>query len=125
MSTRLEVDTKQILKNLKFVNNTILKDFKNKVAVVKGNGYGHGTEIITKLAVQGGATVLAVARIVEAEHVTAVLKSMNKKLPILCLGIIDKEEVPIALKLGVTIAVGNLEQVKQLAKLNIKGLKVH
>ena len=62
-------------------------------AVVKGDGYGHGAVPAARAALAGGATVLAVATADEA----AELRAGGIEGPIIVMGAISSEELPIAI----------------------------
>jgi alanine racemase len=62
-------------------------------AVVKANGYGHGAVPAARAALAGGATWLAVAAAREA----AELRAAGIDAPLLVLGAISDEELPVAL----------------------------
>ncbi len=62
-------------------------------AVVKGDGYGHGAVPAALAALAGGATVLAVATADEA----AGLRAGGVDAPIIVMGAVSSEELPIAL----------------------------
>jgi alanine racemase len=62
-------------------------------AVVKGDGYGHGAVPAARAALAGGATQLAVATAEEA----AELRAGGLRAPILVMGAISGEELPLAL----------------------------
>ncbi len=62
-------------------------------AVVKGDGYGHGAVPAARAALAGGATMLAVATADEA----AELRAGGVDAPILVMGAISTEELPVAL----------------------------
>ena len=62
-------------------------------AVVKGDGYGHGAVPAARAALAGGATVLAVATADEA----AELRAGGIDGPIIVMGAISAEELPIAI----------------------------
>ncbi len=62
-------------------------------AVVKGDGYGHGAIPAARAALEGGASRLAVATAEEA----AELRAGGVAEPVLVLGAISAEELPIAL----------------------------
>jgi alanine racemase len=70
-----------------------LQDGAALCAVVKGDGYGHGAVPAARAALAGGATVLAVATADEA----AELRAGGVAAPILVMGAISSEELPIAL----------------------------
>ena len=58
-------------------------------AVVKANGYGHGSQFAAEAALRGGATSLAVATASEA------LELAGLEVPILVMGAVSGEEVPL------------------------------
>ena len=62
-------------------------------AVVKGNGYGHGAVAAARAALAGGARSLAVATAVEA----ASLRADGIGAPVLIMGALSDEELPVAL----------------------------
>jgi len=62
-------------------------------AVVKANAYGHGTVPVARAALAGGASWLAVAAAAEA----AELRAGGIAAPILMMGALGAEELPIAL----------------------------
>ncbi len=65
-------------------------------AVVKANGYGHGAVEVARAALAGGATWLAVVSAEEA----AELRRGGLDGPILVLGAISAQELPVALAAG-------------------------
>ncbi len=62
-------------------------------AVVKANGYGHGTVPAARAALAGGASWLAVAAAEEASE----LRAAGIAAPILTMGALGAEELPVAL----------------------------
>ena len=65
-------------------------------AVVKGNGYGHGAVPAARAALAGGARSLAVATAGEA----AELRAGGVQAPVLVMGALSDEELPVALAAG-------------------------
>jgi alanine racemase len=65
-------------------------------AVVKANGYGHGAEPAARAALAGGARSLAVATADEA----ASLRAAGIEAPVLVMGALSDEELPVALAAG-------------------------
>ncbi|HET9718720.1 MAG TPA: alanine racemase [Solirubrobacteraceae bacterium] len=65
-------------------------------AVVKANGYGHGAVPAAQAAAEAGADVLAVATADEAGE----LREGGLKAPLLVLGAISAEELPVAVEAG-------------------------
>ena len=65
-------------------------------AVVKADAYGHGAVRTARAALAGGATCLAVATADEA----AELRAAGVSEPLLVMGALSAEELPIALRAG-------------------------
>jgi alanine racemase len=70
-------------------------------AVVKADGYGHGAMQSAQAALRGGAGLLAVATAGEA----AELRQAGFDVPILVLGAIGDEELPVAIAAGAELTV--------------------
>jgi alanine racemase len=79
-------------------------------AVVKADGYGHGALPAARAALAGGAGMLAVATAQEA----ADLRAGGIDAPILVMGAISRQELPIALRTGADIVVWNGRFVEAL-----------
>jgi alanine racemase len=62
-------------------------------AVVKANAYGHGTVPVARAALAGGASWLAVAAAEEATE----LRAAGIEAPVLMMGALSAEELPVAL----------------------------
>jgi alanine racemase len=83
-------------------------------AVVKADGYGHGACASARAALHGGAGVLAVATAAEA----AELRAGGLEAPILILGALTREELPVALAAGAELVAWDelfVEAVRRLA----------
>jgi alanine racemase len=80
-------------------------------AVVKADGYGHGMVRSAEAALRGGATWLAVATALEARDLRA---AGFDDAPVLILGALSDEELPIALDAGADLSVWTLETVEAL-----------
>ncbi|MFZ0379870.1 MAG: alanine racemase [Solirubrobacteraceae bacterium] len=65
-------------------------------AVVKANGYGHGALPVARVALDAGARLLAVATAEEA----AELRADGIEEPVLVMGAISEQELPVALGAG-------------------------
>ena len=65
-------------------------------AVVKANGYGHGALPVARVALDAGARLLAVATAEEA----AELRADGIEAPVLVMGAISEQELPVALGAG-------------------------
>jgi alanine racemase len=80
-------------------------------AVVKADGYGHGAAQSARAALAGGATWLAVATAQEA----AELRDAGLGPPILVLGALSAEELPVALGAGADVVAWSEAFVDELA----------
>src|SRR4030065_2077081 len=89
-SSWVEVDLGQITKNVAWFHRF---SEASVMAVVKANGYGHGTTPVARAALQGGASWLGVARIEEAME----LRQSNLDCPILGLGYTPHQKVEVAI----------------------------
>ena len=108
--------------NIKYNVSKIINEFNNYeyyFGVVKANCYGHGLKSI-KFIIDGGCNYLVVAMLEEALEI----RKMYKDIPILCLGIIDKEFLEVAYKNNITITVNSYEYAKKVKDTNLN-LKVH
>src|SRR3954470_9740197 len=68
-------------------------------AVVKADGYGHGAVPAARAALAGRAASLAVATAVEARQ----LRTEGVRGPVLVMGALSPEELPIALSAGADV----------------------
>jgi alanine racemase len=96
-------------------------------AVVKGNGYGHGAAPAARAAIAGGATVLAVATADEA----AELRAEGITAPVLVLGAISPDELPVALAARAEVVawsepfVAALTAAAAAHRLSVSPIRVH
>lgn len=79
-------------------------------AVVKANGYGHGAAPAARAALAGGATWLAVAAAGEA----AELRAAGIDAPLIVLGALSAEELPVALAADADVVAWSEPFVAQL-----------
>jgi alanine racemase len=82
-------------------------------AVVKADASGHGAVPVARAALAGGATSLAVATVGEA----AELRGAGLTAPVLILGAISHDELPVALAAGAEIVAWSERFVADLARL--------
>jgi alanine racemase len=80
-------------------------------AVVKANASGHGAVEVARAAIAGGATRLAVATVDEA----AELRAAAITAPVLVMGAISCEELPVALDAGAEVVAWSERFVAELA----------
>ena len=81
------INLKNLEDNIKEIKNKY-NDYKYYIGVVKANAYGHGEYIVNTLE-KAGINYLAVSSLEEALSV----RKYNKKLPILCFGYVNIEEI--------------------------------
>ncbi|HEX6594124.1 MAG TPA: alanine racemase, partial [Bacillota bacterium] len=92
------------------------------IAVVKADGYGHGSVRVAKKALEAGAKALAVALLEEA----LVLREASIKAPILVLGWVSPKYVPIASKHDITLTFFQTEWLDEAGRQSLpKPLKLH
>lgn len=94
------------------------------MAVVKGDGYGHGALPVAKAALAGGATYLGVAILDEAIE----LRDAGITAPILVLGYSAPETLNAAVSRGITVTVFHPEvrdALLELAATSTQRAKVH
>jgi alanine racemase len=83
-------------------------------AVVKSDGYGHGAVPAARAALAGGARLLAVATAGEAEQ----LRAGGIEAPILVMGALSDEELPVAVAAGAEVVAWTERFVSQAARLS-------
>lgn len=94
-------------------------------AVVKADGYGHGSVAVARAALDAGATWLAVAQVAEAQ----VLRGAGIDAPVLVLSELRADEIDTALAIGVHLVVYRAETIDALAaradELGVPSVPVH
>jgi alanine racemase len=81
-------------------------------AVVKADGYGHGAVPVARAALSGGASWVAVASAQEAFE----LRGAGIEAPILVMGAISAEELPLALAARADLTAWSEEFVEEVAR---------
>jgi alanine racemase len=109
--TWAEVDLDSIYANVISVKK-LLPEKVEIIAVVKANAYGHGDAQVAETALKAGATYLAVAFMDEA----IALRKKGINAPILILGAVRAEDVPVAVKYGITVTVFQKEWLLEAKK---------
>ena len=109
----LDVDTAAISDNVAAVKATLAPDVA-LMAMVKANGYGHGADLATTAAIEGGATWLGVSSTAEA------LQAVPFGLPVLIVGATPDRFYPEMLEAGVELTVFDAESVESLASAAAK-----
>ncbi|WP_404457563.1 alanine racemase [Oceanobacillus kapialis] len=112
--TWAEIDLDAITHNIKAMRQRLPKQTKI-VAVVKANGYGHGSIEVAKRALESGATSLAVALLEEA----LVLRNAGIEAPILVMGWVPPEAASIAAKQNITLTFFQKDWLDQVSKLDL------
>lgn len=114
-NTYLEINTKNIKYNVQKIINTY-NTYKYYIGIVKADCYGHKSNKVIKNIIDGGCNYLAVARLEEALKI----REEFKTIPILILGIVDKNDLDICKNNNLTITISNLNQLKEYKDINIK-----
>ncbi len=81
------------------------------IAVIKANGYGHGSEIVARAAIEGGAALLGVTDLEEALS----LREQGIDAPILCWLHGVRADFDAAISGRIEIGVSHLSQLEALA----------
>lgn len=119
----IEIDRSAVVHNINEIRNYIGQD-KMIMAVVKADGYGHGSVEVSKLAVAKGIERLGVALPEEL----AVLRDAGIQVPVHILSDIDESAVSDCVKYEAIPSVNNLEIAEKLnveARKQKKILKIH
>ncbi|ABO51369.1 alanine racemase [Desulforamulus reducens MI-1] len=107
-----EINLEAIRHNIKEIRKMVGPN-REIMAVVKANGYGHGAVPVARVALEAGATRLAVARLSEAQE----LRRAGLKVPILLLGYISPDQIGDALEYNVTLTVFRFDLAKKIAAI--------
>lgn len=113
----VEVDLDAIYNNIIRVKKLIPEDTEF-IAVVKGNAYGHGVIQVSKVALEAGATRLAVAILDEA----LLLRRAGIKVPILVMSPTRPEDVNVAAENEISLTVFQkewIERAKEVWKASV------
>jgi alanine racemase len=111
-STHAVVDLDAIAGNVQIVRHSLTPGTA-LIAVVKGNGYGHGSMMIARTALDAGASLLAVATLGEAE----VLRRNGITAPILALGPVHPSEFGRALDARLMLTLIDAEAIDDLDRM--------
>jgi alanine racemase len=106
--TRVEVDLKILAENFKAVKAHV----KNSkvMPILKANAYGHGLVRVAQLYEELKADYLGVAVVEEG----ILLREMGIKIPILVLGGIWGNQIPLFLKNNLSITASSIDKLKQI-----------
>ncbi|MGD0853837.1 MAG: alanine racemase [Acidimicrobiales bacterium] len=100
---RAEISASAIAHNVRAIKSVIGESLF--CAVVKANGYGHGSELAAKAALVGGADCLAVAIIDEGIE----LRASGITAPILLLAEVPPDTIGAALQNSLTLTIGSVD----------------
>lgn len=121
-NTRAEINLDAIGYNIEQLQSRI-EDSKF-FAVLKADGYGHGSVAIAKKAIESGVDYLSVALLEEA--LTLRENGIDKKIPILVLGRVSAEYVQIAAEQNISLTIFQEEWFKELPEKTLHTpIKVH
>ena len=96
-------------------------DYKYYIGVVKNNAYNHGIHVVNAL-IEGGINYLAVSSLEEA----IMVRKYNRKIPVLCLEVIDLDYIYDCINNNVTITVESLSYLEELNKMKLDyEIKIH
>jgi alanine racemase len=105
MDRQVRVDLASVTANVRLLCDHVRGS--QLMAVVKQDAYGHGAVPCARAALDGGATWLGVAHLAEALQ----LREAGLTAPILCLTAVPGEEHEAAIRAGVDLTAGSVEQV--------------
>lgn len=109
-STWVEVNLGAIENNIRLTRKICQTDI---MAIVKANGYGHGSVGVSQAALRSGATWLGVARVREGLE----LRQAGLECPLLLLGYTPPNKVESAIRNQLSMTVWEAQQVDQIAKI--------
>ncbi|MCP3927102.1 MAG: alanine racemase [Desulfobacterales bacterium] len=118
-----EINLKKIANNIKNLRALVAPE-TSFMAVVKANGYGHGSVEVSKVALENGADSLGVARINEAIKI----RKAGIDCPLLVLGFTDPSDTDKLLEYDLSQTVYSEEIAKKYSEIALetaKKLKVH
>lgn len=119
--TWAEVDLSAIAHNVAQVRRS-LPNKTELVAVVKANGYGHGSVEVAKIALQSGASSLAVALLEEA----LALRAGGVTAPILVLGRVAAKDAHVAVAEDIALTFFQSDWLEEVNRQTFqKRLQVH
>ena len=112
------INIKNIKKNIDDIKEKY-NQYEYYMAVVKANCYGFGDEEICK-RIDNQVSYFVVTTLDEAIN----LRKITKK-SILCLGIINNENLDVCEKNNITVTIPNYEYLKNIDIFKLKNIKVH
>ncbi|WP_100012759.1 alanine racemase [Lentibacillus sediminis] len=119
--TWAEIDLSAIDHNIRQMAEK-LPDTSDIIAIVKADGYGHGSVAVAKQALKAGAKALGVALLEEALE----LRKAQIDVPILVLGWVPPRGAPVAAEHDITLTFFQEEWLEEISSYTLpKPLKVH
>ena len=123
-TTKAIIHLENLRHNVASIKSTLKKGIKMCVAI-KADAYGHGAVPCAKVAVEAGADYLAIATVDEGIE----LRTNGIKIPLLLLSLCSPEEIPDAVRYGLTPFVFDSEYIQLFAgvckSVGIKDFPVH
>lgn len=119
-NTYVEIDLNSIKENVETIINKY-PNYDYYFGVVKADCYGHYSNEVVKSIIKGGCNYLAVSSLEEALEIRKEIKD----IPILCLGIIDINNLQFCENNNITITIPNYKYLKSLENIELNNLKVH
>ena len=119
-NTYVEINLENIEHNVKKIITTY-SDYQYYFGVVKADCYGHDNIQTVKSIIKGGCNYLCVATLDEALEIRKELK----EIPILCLGVIDKQYIDLCIEKNIVITIPSLNYIEELDDIDTANLKVH
>ncbi len=119
-NTYMKVLLSNIEDNVKTIITTY-PGYQYYFGVVKADSYGHCDNEVVKRIIKGGCNYLAVSSLEEALQIRKELKD----IPILCLGVILPQFLPICIENKITITIPSLEYGKNMPKELLPKLICH
>lgn len=120
-NTWAEIDLAAIRHNIVQLKS-LLPENRKVMGVVKADGYGHGSVEVAKIAIEHGIDHLMVAYLEEAVK----LREAGIEVPILVIGRISPEFVPVAIHYNVTLAIYQVNWIQEVLSNHYEGtLSVH
>ncbi len=114
-NTYAEIDLQAISHNVVQLKS-LLPTGSKMMGVVKANGYGHGSVPVAKTMLEQGVDFLMVALLEEA----IVLRESGINVPILVIGRVAPEYVHVAAEMDITLAVFQLDWLRDVEKIGLK-----
>ena len=108
--TQLEVDLDRIAGNYRLIQEHV--GARRVMAVLKANAYGHGLVEVAARLEREGAPYLGVAYLEEA----LLLRERGLRSPILVLGAIMENQIPLFLQNDITLTASSLAKLRQIGE---------